>query len=828
MTMSLVAAAQQEGRPFDEAAVSCLTMASGLAQATKHPRIGASHLLLAVLHKDADRLDAPCRALLKGLKARTLADALHERLLIDADAPTSGPAVKSDEPGGVYAEDARTLLDRAQKYTADWQLSLVPMLAVTCAACDHPGASLGPVLHPLGILTTALADVGARLLRDVGVPQESRKLIDPFDGDNLRVEAFDSTMQDAWRQLRPVSQARPLLDVDLLKALIDLQGSRLSQALAEARVTNAEAKQQLGDPAPAAETPTARSFAPGSTIARAQIGRLLSRVLAQAAALARAADAPSIGEAHVLLAHLDRVGSEAGSVYHQLRIAASLRALLTAPAADKADPVASSLFADDLLVLSVFGPVARRALISLAPVAAERSLLDTDLLHGLVNQPLSHLVDALHVMGIAMPPLRRALQPAATSKPTDGASTSPPAASSIPHKHVGPLLIRVMTAAAALARREHCAVIGESHLVRAHIVNVGGASFNLYERFGIDTRRLSDLLEKHPIDAEAPSGHDARKAGLVTDIEAYLNARVVSQADAVARAARALKRMRSGLGEPGQVLGKFFFVGATGVGKTELARAMSDVAFGVNTTTREAHMIRIDCGVFTDKRDVVQLVGAAQGLVGYKEGQLTNGLRDKNQSVILFDEAEKADRAIWQSLLPLFDEGLVREADGTVYDATNCIIVLTSNRGYEEALRAHDAWNQPWQLVRERIQESVWEAVQQYLSPELRGRFGRENIIFFNHFSEADYAKIIDRQLTGLVEEMSRRGIELTFADREEVVRVLTGLAWESRQEGARPVRRLITDRIRDRMVNERTENPDRVKFRFEASRDKTDLMLVS
>ena len=113
---------------------------------------------------------------------------------------------------------------------------------------------------------------------------------------------------------------------------------------------------------------------------------------------------------------------------------------------------------------------------------------------------------------------------------------------------------------------------------------------------------------------------------------------------------------------------------------------MADIAFGPKPGVRDPYLIRIDCGKLTEARDIVQLVGAPHGLVGYKEGALTNGFRDKgNRCIVLFDEAEKADPKIWQSLLTFFDEGIVTEADGTLYDATGCILVANLEPGLQRS-----------------------------------------------------------------------------------------------------------------------------------------------
>lgn len=309
---------------------------------------------------------------------------------------------------------------------------------------------------------------------------------------------------------------------------------------------------------------------------------------------------------------------------------------------------------------------------------------------------------------------------------------------------------------------------------------------------------------------EESHGAKAPLRGETADAEAYLTSRVVRQERAIRAVVPALKRMRAGLHEHGRLKGAFLFLGATGVGKTELARAIADVAFGPRPEGKDGNLILINCGALTEPRDVVQILGAPQGLVGYKEGILTNGLRDKGgRCVILFDEAEKAHPKIWQSLLQLFDDGIVMEADGTQYDATGCVLVATSNLGYAGAidkLRLYERTDAELEQLRPQVEEFIWKQVTEYFSPEFRGRFGRENVLFFNHFTRNAYREILEKQITQLASEMAEKGIEL--AVEPPVLDALADMAWEKRAEGARQVRRLITQYVRDAVVNARADNP--------------------
>jgi ATP-dependent Clp protease ATP-binding subunit ClpA len=807
---------------FDDRAADCLMLAAGVAQLTRHPRVRADHVLVALLQSDDGEIEAACEGLLRGVTPVALADVIRERLEIHAESEDCAPGNFSD--GLPRIEDlepsAIDLVTKAGALAREWDAARVPHAALACAACLAPDEITLSVLRRAGIPAQSLGEAATRLEGRARASQARSRPVELFRGGVLSTELFEPVLQAALLRLAPVSVSRVLLDADLVRELVEQEHARLRALVIAAGITSEHVRAALSEIVSPEIAPEAVGR---TTIQESSIGRLLKRILADAAGRAQADRAERILESHVLLAHLERVAAASGNVYERigLQVDAIRKMLVTdVPPPPEED---DGTFVDGGLAWDAFGPLAAAAWRTLIPIAAERTLLDSDLVWAFLSLPDSHLTEALHVAGAPLPMLRRALRPQ-----TQAAETSAAVATSIPRERVGKLLCRVIAAASALAQRERQPVIGESQLLRAHIDLVSAGSGNVYERFGIDGRSLQASLSHKKTDAE-PGGTSAPAGGDPgADIEGYLRGRVINQEHAVARAARALRRMRSGLGEPGQVLGKFLFLGATGVGKTELARAMADIAFGIKPGEKDACMIRLDCGNFTDRRDIVQLIGASQGLVGYKEGQLTNGLRARPHAVILFDEAEKADKGIWQSLLPLFDEGIVREADGTVYDATNCLMIATSNKGYEEAIAKHDVFRRNWADVRADVEQSVWEALPTYFSREFLGRFGRENVIFFEHFTRDSYARIVDLQIRGLQEEMTRRGIELTFDNPKTVGELLADLAWESRAEGARPVRRLITERLRDRMIAVRAEDPTRTRFRFVCRPGASDVALES
>lgn len=491
---------------------------------------------------------------------------------------------------------------------------------------------------------------------------------------------------------------------------------------------------------------------------------------------------------------------------------------------EEASGAAPGIFREGAVHLALLGPTARRAAARMAQRAAAQpdvQMTDLDLLACFLAEEGSRLGEALHVMGLSPSAVRRNL---IRSLPPETSARG----GALGEGQLSKLLRRVFLEAAALAAAEHSPLISESHLVRAHLDRVGGGAGNVYQRFGIDPARLRTFLERFREDREPASvGLAGSGEAAADDIEGLLRSAVINQDHAIARVVPSLKRMQAGLAEPGRPLGVFLFLGATGVGKTELARAIATLAFGATPGQRDAFLIKLDCGNFKEPRDIVQLLGAPQGLVGYKEGQLTNGLREKPRSVILFDEAEKAHREVWQSLLPLFDEGIVREADGTEHDATNCILIATSNLGYKDAIEEFHLWEKDLGDggLPQEVQDFVWKRVEEYFSPEFRGRFGRENVIFFRHFDRASYRTLVSLQIRRLVEEMAEKGLAVDVPPEAESL--LAGFAWKERQDGARQVRRLVNQHLRTPMADAILADRSRTGFSFVALDGRGEIRLV-
>ena len=263
-------------------------------------------------------------------------------------------------------------------------------------------------------------------------------------------------------------------------------------------------------------------------------------------------------------------------------------------------------------------------------------------------------------------------------------------------------------------------------------------------------------------------------------LEEHLHRRVVGQDEAVSAVADAVIRARSGLKDPNRPIGSFIFLGPTGVGKTELARALAEFLFD-----DEQALIRIDMSEYMEKHAVARLIGAPPGYVGYEEGgQLTEAVRRRPYSVILFDEIEKAHRDVFNVLLQILDDGRLTDSQGRVVDFKNTIIIMTSNIGSEMILE-----------FRGRTDSAAYEAMKEAVLAELRRAFRPEflnrvdEIVVFHSLTEEDLKRILEIQLERLRRRLAERHITLELTDE-----AATHLAREGYDPvyGARPLKRAI------------------------------------
>src|SRR5580704_15403892 len=305
---------------------------------------------------------------------------------------------------------------------------------------------------------------------------------------------------------------------------------------------------------------------------------------------------------------------------------------------------------------------------------------------------------------------------------------------------------------------------------------------------------------KEEVDAEDIAGAIAKSTGIplskmlqtekekLLNLEDELHKRVVGQDEAIGAVADAIRRSRAGLQDPRRPIGSFIFLGTTGVGKTELAKALAGYLFD-----DEGMMTRIDMSEYQEKHSVSRLVGAPPGYVGYDEGgQLTESVRRKPYSVILLDEIEKAHPDVFNILLQVLDDGRLTDNKGRVVNFKNTIIIMTSNIGsllIQENFEALDENNR--ERVLESTREEVMTLLRQTIRPEFLNRV--DEVILFEPLTKKDIKSIVSIQLNGLKKLVAENGIRLEFT--EYLVAYLADNGYDP-QFGARPLKRLIQKQI--------------------------------
>jgi ATP-dependent Clp protease ATP-binding subunit ClpB len=260
----------------------------------------------------------------------------------------------------------------------------------------------------------------------------------------------------------------------------------------------------------------------------------------------------------------------------------------------------------------------------------------------------------------------------------------------------------------------------------------------------------------------------------------HLHKRVVGQDEAVDAVADAVIRARSGLKDPNRPIGSFIFLGPTGVGKTELARALAEFMFD-----DEKNMIRVDMSEYQERHTVARLIGAPPGYIGYEEGgQLTEAVRRRPYSVILFDEIEKAHTDVFNVLLQILDDGRLTDGHGRTVDFKNTVVIMTSNVG-SHLILAYRGGDDPESF--EQMKKEVLDVLRQQFRPEFLNRV--DEIVVFHSLSREHLKQIVDIQLERLRARLAERHIMLELTERAKEHLALAGY---DPSYGARPLKRVI------------------------------------
>ncbi len=284
-------------------------------------------------------------------------------------------------------------------------------------------------------------------------------------------------------------------------------------------------------------------------------------------------------------------------------------------------------------------------------------------------------------------------------------------------------------------------------------------------------------------------------------MEEDIHKRIIGQDEAIVNIAKSVRRARAGLKDPRRPIGVFMFLGPTGVGKTELVRALAEFMFG-----NEDNMIRLDMSEFQERHTVARLIGAPPGYVGYDEGgQLTEGVRRKNYCAVLLDEIEKAHPEVFNILLQIFDSGTLSDARGRRVDFRNSILVMTSNLGSDLikrettmgfSVKSDDAQTEEGSY--QRMKDKVMEEVKRFFRPEFLNRI--DATVVFHQLTRVEILEIVDLMMNQVRKELEDKQVELEITD---AARDYLGETGFDPVMGARPLRRLIQNEVEDRLSDE-------------------------
>lgn len=303
----------------------------------------------------------------------------------------------------------------------------------------------------------------------------------------------------------------------------------------------------------------------------------------------------------------------------------------------------------------------------------------------------------------------------------------------------------------------------------------------------------------------------------LVNLEKTLQSKVIGQDEACSAVAKAVKRARAGLKDPKRPIGSFIFLGPTGVGKTELAKALASALFG-----DEDLLIRVDMSEYMEKDSVSRLIGSAPGLVGFEEGgQLTEKVRRKPYSVVLFDEIEKGHPDIFNILLQILEDGILTDSHGRTVSFKNTVVILTSNIGAKEASAPQRtlgfASEKAVENESERVRQSHVQALKGAMKPEIINRI--DEIVVFKKLDKASLLKIADLMFASLEKRLESKDISVTITQSAKDYIVSEGYDTEY---GARPLRRtlqrLVEDKLSEKLIRAEISSGDKVKIDFDGN----------
>jgi len=379
--------------------------------------------------------------------------------------------------------------------------------------------------------------------------------------------------------------------------------------------------------------------------------------------------------------------------------------------------------------------------------------------------------------------------------------------------HMQPLLQRILTLAGEIAGRGHVEFIAEPHLLQAFLF-VETSAQRVFKDEKVNLVSLREMAEGFEIAEEKPTADSTVNLDTVRE---RLQQRIVGQDEAIERVLNYVERMQFGFTTPGRPVGTFLFCGQSGSGKTEMAKELARAIYG-----SEENLIFLEMGQFNSPESMNIFVGAPPGYVGYGEGKLTNGLRDKPRSVVLFDEVEKAHSKVLDALLRFLDEGRIDDPAGPVRDGSQCMLILTSNVGAEQLSQLWNtlANNINWRtIVRQRLREEFRRA---NFRVEFLNRV--DELILFRTLKAEDYANIasrlLERDLSRLRDER-----QINVSVDEDVNRII-GLYCEKIGEGARAAQRLTQSVVITPVINffVRKKCKPPVRFRVRVNSSTNDL----